>query len=181
MRVVRPLFVVRVGYPKCVADYLPVVRERFAEQLRVLRVGITARMELGEGFEFREDGPARLVMERVERELAYALLKRDNFGGSERCVHEVEHARHLGAETRVTELRTAYTGTYSPGGGTSTWGGGFDDSVWPPDLEDRKAHRIARVLLEEPGAETPAGLPRSRVEQARFLEIRVSNLEKLGE
>lgn len=139
VRVIDPRFVLRVGYPKSVDDYLTTVREKHAGLLDALFhhvVGDTHRTSysLDEPRVSKQRG-------RVERELAYLLAREDHFGGYERSIHWMRVDQLKGKVLTVHSVRSVYTGHYYPPSGDAY------DGYEPGGLDKPKCHRLARVSL----------------------------------
>lgn len=143
VRIAIPRFVARVGYPKCVGDYLEQVDKEAAAIDNLINRILYGGHEPLLGIPQRSEHSA-LAMERIRNALAYLLAKQDRFGGRERAIHYIELPQLAGAETHVTNLRTVVTGVYQPaGGGSSNWYG--EDDYYPPYLDDQKYHRVAQL------------------------------------
>ena len=152
VRIIRPVVVVRVGYPKTVSDYLPEAEKKFRALLHT------------EGLRGR-------VIEKVLREIAYGLAKADGFGGRQRTLHIKEIPDILGQEFRVMGIRTVKTGIYyPPAHGRSGWYGEEYDYE-PGGLSDEKTHRLV----------TGWHPPVFRRMMDPDIEIAVENLEKINE
>lgn len=166
VRVVKPLFVHRVGYPKGVADYLPEVdadlRRLCADGETVVARLLGIQHPVKHTLNFELDKSLR----RVRWELAYLRAKGDRFGGRERSIHTVEHPLRAGMTCRVSSVRTVYTGRYYPPSFTSYYEGDCDSE--PGGLEDARAHRLATVTLSAPNEFNCVD---------NYLEIEVANLQ----
>lgn len=143
VRVIVPHFVVRVGYPKSIEDYLPEVDAHMPAVDEVL-----ARLMKSHGGLFghglRGSEPCELrIRGRIRRDLAYLCAKADGFGGRERTVHFREMPEYASREACVAAIRTAVTGTYCPAsGGTNYFG---EDEYDPPGLMNEKRVRLAEL------------------------------------
>lgn len=135
VKILEPRFVVRVGYPKSVDDYLPEV-DVHMPAVDVVIAELVGRKNLGGGPEHVE----RRIREKIRRDLAYLCARRDSFGGRERSLHTIELPEYAGRETFVSDVRTAVTGTYYPASGGSNYFGEDDD---PPGLMNEKRVRLA--------------------------------------
>jgi hypothetical protein len=150
VRIVTPKVVVRVGYPKAVADYLPVVRERHGAHLdAIFRSDIEPPLQL---LSPELPWPRSKVRRRVEMDLAYMLAHEDGFGGRRRELHLEERPELAGQEARVDGLRTVMTGVYAPGYSNGGW---YNDDYEPAALDDRKPHRLAHLLVFPEPIEIP--------------------------
>jgi hypothetical protein len=130
------LVVLRVGYPKAVADYLPEVRERFSAHIEGIFKASLPPGVIAHGLEPIQEKTRR----KIEHELAHMLAHANHFGGRTRSLHVEERPALVGLEFEVAGLRSVVTGTYSPGRHT----GGYDwEEYEPADLDDRKTHRLA--------------------------------------
>jgi len=129
VRVVNPVVVVRVGYPKCLADYEKEVREKLGFQL--------TQLLLAAGVPEHELDSSRSGR-KILSELAYCLGNKDRWGGRLRSLHTVEVPELRVQDFTVLEMRTAFTGVHESGSGQ--W-----DDYSPPCLGHAKAHRLARL------------------------------------
>ncbi len=166
VQVLVPRFVERVGYPKCVEDYLKEFQSnlRFQDaldKLLVLATGSTYKYPSG----MKDVGPDRhRTRERIERDVAYLMAKSRRFGGSKRSIHWNEMPDFEGVEVVVRKLRSAYTGTYFPPG-DGRWMPGVEDYDHDPGgLSDSKCHRLATVSLKKPVATRTSILSGDRFE-----------------
>lgn len=167
VRVVVPKFLVRVGYPKTVEDYLSVV-DREIHCVEALMERLVSGPDVRPSLSFFEGGAGKMVRNRIRRDLAYLVAKSDGFGGRERRLHVREVPCYLGAQGVVTELRTAVTGNYRAAYQPRC--GYYEDEGEPAHLEDEERHRIARVQLQYswPGADY---LDNPEIEVANLEEI----------
>ena len=157
VRVINPIRVVRVGYPRTVKDYLPEIQARYKAELdTVFR-------------SYRKSGyRASRIRERLELDLAYLEAKGDGFGGRQRSLHTREELSLRGQDLRVEAVRTVVTGTYYPATSCpDRYYGGEDHE--PGGLASAVHHRLA--ALEDCRLRP--------VEEPSRLEIEVCNLEKL--
>lgn len=132
-----PRFVLRVGYPKSVDDYLreraPAIRDA-VNHLLMATTGST----WGETYGI----PAHRVRRRIERDVAYLMAQRDGFGGRERTIHWRDLPSLAGREVRVVSLRTALTGRYEYG-----WTGQDPEDYLPAHIAQPVTHRLAAIVL----------------------------------
>ncbi len=146
-RVLEPVFVTRVGYPKTVDDYLPQVDEHDADLMEFLRKLLDR--------EVAAEGPALILRShltekmlehaavlRVKRQLAYLVAKRDGFGGRERVLHTVRVPEAALEIIEVGKVKRAVTGTYYPPTGWSSLDG---DDYEPGGLSSPVHHQLATV------------------------------------
>jgi len=156
VRVVEPLVVIRVGYPKTVADYLP---EVIAKSGAALRSAIWAAGG--------DDG----VVDKTIREIAYLVAKADGFGGTDRQLFTEVHEELRGLETYVDGLRNRYTGTYHHGSYSSAGSSwyGYEENWEPAYLDPMVCHRVA-TLSAWVGNPFPS---------MKLIDIETRNLEKI--
>lgn len=145
IRVTRPIFVTRVGYPKTVKDYLTQEVMRAAEEF--VRK-FNPKVHIARSRIFGVDDITTQDMNRstalIAREIAYVLAKKDGFGGRQRKLFTVKVPEAKGQEFYVDGVRTAKTGTYFPPCPTTDWESGYKE--WEPGgLEDLKTHRLLRI------------------------------------
>lgn len=139
IRIVKPVFVTRVGYPREVKDYLPQVEELIGEDFRNLLNKLQGRPK--DIWEAREDNKQ---VRAIKRELAYLLAKKDGFGGRERTLHTVEVPEAAGREIRAGKVCSTMTGTYYPPNWYRDRETGYMDGE-PGGLENRRQHRLIEV------------------------------------
>lgn len=122
VEVVDPRAVRRVGYPKCVDDYLEEANKKYGNQLR-------------------QDLRNPRITEKCLREIAYGLAKRDHFGGPQRSVHLMEPLpeEFAGKVFSVYNVSVAQTGEYYPPSG---WG---TDWYEPGGLINRRSVRLVTI------------------------------------
>jgi len=133
VRIIEPCFVLRVGYPKTPADYLPAVEDAHAELalfLKSLGINPVAKAH-------------NQSMHTLKKTLAYMLAQKDHFGGLTRSLHYNIIPGAVNATTIIQELKTVVTGHYSPGSHGSH-DNSFDDGE-PASLDNRTYHRLAKV------------------------------------
>lgn len=165
-RIIIPKFVLRVGYPKCVDDYLEEVRAKHSTSLDALFREVLGDTHMFSGY-FNKPAEPSHWRASVERELAHALAHRRGFGGRERTIHWVEVPELEGEVVRIWSLRNAYTGTYFPPSGDH-------EDYEPGGLDNMKCHRLANVSVHVMGGrELPEAL------KGRELEIPIYHLKKL--
>lgn len=158
VKITRPLFFVRCGYPLDFhAETEKVLSGRWAEIEPFLKaMGVTAGFDAG-----RMDRAARKVAEAI----AYALIRQAGFGGRDRTIHTREIPDLAGHEFVVEGVRFVKTGTY-----TTPGSGGDPYDYCPNYLTNEKTHRILRTPLFR-DLPFPAGLT--------GLEIEAANVEKI--
>lgn len=141
VRVVTLTVVTRVGYPKCLADYLPEAERLFLPALQPVLDQVLLKK-----FIYGEWDPKSQSYKRVMFEFAHMLAKKDGFGGDERTLHTVECPELKDAMCYVEEVKTRYTGTRVPPSYShdSYYG---EDAYEPGGLAHSKCHRLVRVLV----------------------------------
>jgi hypothetical protein len=138
-RIITPRFVVRVGYPKVIEDYLPQVDAVDTDLLAILK-----KLTYGADRDYLKINlvPNQIlehrVVKRIKRDLAYMIARGDGFGGRERMLHCQDIPEATGEVVEVTELRTALTGTYYPPRS-------YEDDWEPGGLNNEVRHRLAKV------------------------------------
>ncbi len=128
----NPQFVIRVGYPKTVADYKPLVYEANRNLIRTV-------IDCHAGP--RSQSKAIFIAERWINDLAYLEMIKDRCGGPERSIHLTDPIPALaGCSFLITSLRTVKTGIYyGPSGGSHE----YDPE--PGGLDKCKTHRLVRL------------------------------------
>lgn len=135
VRIVNPVFVERVGYPKAMADYVAEIEQKISDRRLLDAFGdVFGHPWLG--------ARTRRAFDKIRRELAYLVAQRDGFGGNERSLHVVTHPDLTGCMAYVEGLETVVTGTYSRG-----YDGGCYSDPEPPALERQVRHRLANVSI----------------------------------
>lgn len=137
VKIVDPRVVLRVGYPKCVEDFLPEVAERHCKAVGLLYKEVTGYLP--------NENSSRTV-EKILRELAHAKLAAERYGGRERSLHFSQPFEELrGKVFAVMSVRSVVTGIYCPGrAGYGYTMNGFDEGD-APCLDDAKTHRLATL------------------------------------
>jgi len=122
VRVDTPLHVLRVGYPKTIADFKEAAGPKVYEALDLLR----------------KVGVYRVDSRRLKHEIARSLCKQAGFGGSQRSIHIEPRESLRGLVGQVTSIRYCKTGSYVP---ESSGDGEYD----PAYLAGEKTHRLLVV------------------------------------
>lgn len=148
VRIVTPDFFVRCGYPKDIESESAIVLEKFGA---IIRGMIQDPMK----------NPATLnpysdlsLVGKVCREVAYARLRANGFGGTTRSIHSKRKDDLMGKEFVVVDVSFCKTGIYSP---PSMSGGSYEyePEFEPGFLHNEKTHKIltlaARSLQDEVG------------------------------
>lgn len=134
VRVDTPLHVVRVGYPKCVADYEEPAKALLPSLHRWVREN---------GINTIEDRILPLWVP-----LAKLMLRQDGFGGDKREIHTEPREHWAGREGIVVKTRRCMTGTYEAG-----YMSGYEEPEYnPPFLGDAKSHALLTVLRDLGGS-----------------------------
>lgn len=137
VKIINPIFVTRIGYPKTVKDYLTddiITKTQF-----FLKEEFDINTVVSHGlFSKNKDPELSKTLSRIVYEIAYRLAIKDKFGGPERSIHTIEIPVHKGKEYFVDKIRTAKTGLYYPSKSYS----GYEDSYEAPGLYNSKTHRI---------------------------------------
>lgn len=147
VRVIRPVFVTRVGYPKTVKDYLTndvmLAAENFIREF-------DPKIHRAHGHLLDSTVDMNRSAAAIAREIAYVLAKKDGFGGRERKLFIKKFPSAKGQEFYVDGVRTVKTGTYFPPSSSRDWEHGYTE--WESGgLDDMQTHRLLRVS-------TPVGL-----------------------
>jgi len=162
VRIVRPAFVVRVGYP---LDFRTEADRLAAEK----RADIDAFLR-SQGVTLDPYGGMKPAVPKIARALAYELCRQAGWGGRERRIYTKELPEFAGREFHVQGVRFVKTGTYTPGG-LSGWYGEDQD---PPFLSNEQTHRLLLTGLHGVIRDEPwAGLD--------DLEIEAANVERIAE
>jgi hypothetical protein len=137
VRIEKPLFLNRVGYPKCIESESEIVVKEFGEDIRtlLLKAGVSEAGIIGGGF--LKDWIYIRLRDRIINGIAHARLRSHGFGGRNREIYTDEIPEFDGKIFRVAGTRFVKTGTYYP----STGGGEWEDYD-PAVLDDQKTHKI---------------------------------------
>lgn len=132
VRIIKPLLVTRVGYPKCLSDY----REPALAKLK--EVGLIQSPNLT--LDRMSRGNRRLV-----DALAFKMCGEDHFGGKTRSIHTEEEPKLAGEIVTVRGLRRVMTGEYYPPYSyySNTWDG-IDYDYEPGGLSNAKQHTLVQ-------------------------------------
>jgi len=134
VRVINPVFVTRVGYPKQPSDYAGLVTVAHGAALEAIFKP------------YADSGKAKRIRKRLEQDLAYLQARDDNFGGRERTLHFLVVPDRKGAELNVGKVVTRKTGTYYPPSISYKYISYDQGDDWAPGgLADEKTHRLASV------------------------------------
>lgn len=168
VRVVEPLLVSRVGYPRSVKDYLADVKDE-----AVLRL-------FGDHFPHRMNSTRILgskAFKRIKLEIAYTMAKEDGFGGRQRSIHTTVVPEIRDRLFLVESVRIVQTGVYyPPSGGYSTWSDDYENG----GLEDRKTHRLLKlpnVRAFEPMFDRTRYLDSDEIEDVNVVKVEVYSKE----
>jgi len=127
IEVTNPIVVVRVGYPKCHADYVEEVKIKHKAAVEALFR--TPRMQ-----------------KRAYVNLAYEALGAAGFGGIERTVHVRDMPELQGYQATVQSARTVVTGKYYPSSTYQHYDGDYDYE--PGGLSDCVYIRLVSVIYD---------------------------------
>ena len=133
VEIVIPQYVLRVGYPKCPADYVALVRQQHEAALRTIY-----------GFHSNYATTAKLPrqLQRAIQDLAYLACQRDGFGGKERRIHlSGPDERLRGRRFRVDRTRMVQEGDYYPPYSGRSYEGEYDYE--PGGLLNQRSRRLA--------------------------------------
>ena len=136
VKIINPVFVTRVGYPKTADDFLDKA-ERVLQESKL--VGPKKWNGLN-GY-----GPQRRHWryEKLIRAYANILLAENNWGGRERTIHTVKYPQFEGQEVTVIDNRAAKTGKYYSASSSYSYEGDYDYE--PAGLADMKHHNLVAV------------------------------------
>ncbi len=133
VRIVEPRVVVRVGYPKCLKDYVPEAEALF---LPALRKALDDSKKVSR-HALAKDGKS---YKRIVYELAWMLARANGFGGYTRMLHFEEEPELKGRVCQVFAVRSVHTGErFAPSGS--------GEDYEPGGLENRKTHRLVEVFV----------------------------------
>ena len=141
IRIVNPLFVERVGYPKVWTDFFETYKThpKLIEAMALLGL----------------DNPGGRALREFAEGAARAANRLAGFGGRERSIHHFtyEGVDYVGTECAVLSKRVVRTGTYYPPSGGKTWTDcGYEYDYEDGGLADAESH----VLICTPYGEIEA-------------------------
>ena len=157
VRVSKPIFVVRVGYPKCIESETEIVIEKFGKHIDEL-----LGCEETDDIKITHDGYGNARI-KLARRIAYARLRLNGFGGRERKVYTKELPELKGVTCYVCHIRYAKTGTYY-----APWGYGEDYE--PGGLGNQKTHKILMVYPDSDKS-FPDGHAHLEIEACNVLKV----------
>lgn len=126
VRIEKPFFATRVGYPLCADDLMGEATAILIEK------GLIPRLTFDR---YLRPVPYRFDEQALIRKYAVLLLRHKKWGGNERSIHTVERPEMGGVEMMVVDSRTTKTGTRFP---PEVWGGENDYDVIPGGLDNVK-------------------------------------------
>lgn len=135
VRIVRPDFFVRCGYPMDWATETARVKK---ERGAAIREFLKAEGIKPAYFPYA-DTPA---FEKIAKALAHELCKQAGWGGKERTIHTKAFPDLAGEQSVIESVRFVKTGTYA------TSSANYDGEYDQPYLMDEKTHRILQTALE---------------------------------
>lgn len=135
IKVIDPRIVIRVGYPKCHADFIEEVTVKHKTAVEALFK--TKRMR-----------------KRAYSNLAYEALGAASFGGLQRSVHLCNKPEILGFEATVRSAHTVVTGKYYPPCSSRSYEGEYDYE--PGGLSNCVYVRLVSIWYQWENIEIPA-------------------------
>lgn len=144
VRILKPIRVLRVGYPKGIEDY-----EKAVDTAALARFLVDTAPK---HFQWRKDPVDTREGRAIRRQLALVLAQQDGFGGKQRTLHTEECPEALNAIAQVISVRSVRTGTYYPPSSYQDWESGHTEYE-PGGLTDAKMHRLLSLdlLLDSKG------------------------------
>ena len=140
VKVVNPRPVIRVGYPKVPADYLPDAEKASGAAVDEL---------LKPYWRHSSDPRMKWLRNKILSDMAYVLAGRDGLGGGERQIFFRDPKDSvIGRHCRVKRIRIAKTGTYfSPTGYSCPYSGEYDYECG--GLKNEKTHKLLEVDFDD--------------------------------
>jgi hypothetical protein len=139
MRIVNPIFVTRVGYPKSYEDFLPEARNILAAN-KLITSGYVTRgnsLEPDEGELWFPPREQRLITS-----LAHVLVDKVKHGGNERTLHTINRPELAGKEVEVIATKRAVTGVRYAAAY-------YSDGDWEPGgLNSARHHCLVAVAIK---------------------------------
>jgi len=120
VRIINPVIVTRVGYPRTLHSYR-------GEAERIFGPLLSAHME-------------KRCVEKTLWEICYGLARKDRFGGLQRSLHVEERPELLGQVFTVERTKMVQTGTYRKAWVSRSYEGDYDYD--PGGLDGMKAYRL---------------------------------------
>ena len=159
IRIIKPYFFIRCGYPKSNDTETNTVIEKYEKQIKEMVYDQTTPSSV-----FNTQHIDRHLLTKIAKEIAYARLRINGFGGAERTIH-TKHLEELkDKEYTVGEIKYHKTGTYSP----PSHSGDYYEEYEPATLENAKTHKILSL--------TPIGV---HIFDRYDLRIEAANVEKI--
>jgi len=154
IEVINPLFFLRCGYPLSFQEVREEIRNKYSDEISsfIKKIKRDAMGLDKQDVAEQKDSLYDIIWtskikdrttEEVVKDVSYYVLKKRNFGGSERLVHTVEIPELKNKEFVVVSKKICYSGTYGHGGG------GWGEDYEPNYLANTKAHVI--LYIEESG------------------------------
>ncbi len=146
VKIINPEFVLRVGYPLCLADSIEKFRTGENEKIItefLSKFCIHDKMVdlLGLNPENHCVGTVRY---KIERALAYNDIKQRGFGGNERKIFTEKNESGMGCIGKIIDKRVVKTGKRVGGYYVEDGDGGNDE---PPELRNAKSHVLLKIRV----------------------------------
>lgn len=171
VRIVNPVIVNRVGYPKQVSDFYDEAIQKLSDAKLIHPARHTFASSSLDRPRYETVNDRFFNFNKIDRNvidaLAYSLWKENRCGGPERTLHTQEFPEFKGQTFRVTEKKVVKTGEYfAPSSYRSGYFGSYEYDYEPGGLANEKTH----VLLY--------GTVGERVSDSEFWKFKNIKIEK---
>ena len=142
VKIIKPEFFVRCGYPLCLQDACDIVKETYKEKICdfIQNIGITTTKLFST---IENDNDFLNTFDKIVKALAYDYVRANKFGGAERTIHTITEEVFQNKFMIVKEIQLVKTGIY-----IGTYSFGYEGEFDPPYLSDQKTHKI--LTLDTP-------------------------------
>ena len=140
VRIDNPLFVLRVGYPKCIESETEEVLAKMGEQLDSVLQLADLSPDCVNIYLASRGEVYQQAKRKIAREIAYSRLRLHGFGGCNRTVHTRELPGFKGLECCVGHVRYAKTGVYYAPSVSQDYEYGYDYE--PGGLDNQQTHKL---------------------------------------
>ncbi len=146
VKIINPEFVLRVGYPLCLADSIE--KFRTGENEKIITEFLSKFCIHDKMVDLLRLNPenhcAGTVRYKIERALAYNDIKQRGFGGNERKIFTERNEGKTGCIGKIIDKRVAKTGKRINGGYHDNGDGGYEE---PAELKNAKSHVLLKIRI----------------------------------
>ena len=139
VKIIKPEFVERVGYPMSFNQACQEVAEKYTDQINVFMSSLfpeTSSLNLARSLQ--SDWTKTRTFQKIVKALAYRYIGTNGFGGNERKIYTYLIDQEIWQYQEVMDKAVVKTGFYFPPGGGYDYWGEYD---WEPGgLDKEKTH-----------------------------------------